>query len=100
VDATIGTQTALVGEAFALPPAAGSERRSKSIMVPHTCRACGHVFGENNAFVLKSRCCPRCGARVAMKRGARRPLVRIAVAAGLLMVIVTVYLITSSLLQL
>jgi hypothetical protein len=63
-------------------------------------RACGHLFGENNAFVLQSRCCPQCGAKVTMKRRERRPWVRIAVAAGLLVVIVTVYVITSSLLQL
>lgn len=69
-------------------------------MVPHTCRTCGHVFGENNAFVLKSQCCPQCGAKVSMKPKGRQPWVRIAVAAGLVVVVVTVYVITSSLLQL
>ena len=69
-------------------------------MVPHTCRACGHVFGENNAFVLQSRCCPQCGAKVSMKPKTRQPWVRIAVAAGLVVAVVTVYVITSSLLQL
>lgn len=69
-------------------------------MVPHTCRACGHVFGEDNAFVLKSFCCPQCGAKVRLKRRGWRPWVRIALAAGLIVAIATVYVVTSSLLQL
>jgi len=76
------------------------KKEIETAMVPHMCRACGHVFGENNAFVLKSHCCPQCGSKVSMKRKGPQPWRGIAVAAGLLVVIVTVYVVTSSLLQL
>lgn len=69
-------------------------------MIPHTCKACGHVYGENNAFVRQTGCCPRCGAKVGAVRKGLKPWIGIAVAACLVVVIGMVFFFTSDLLQL
>ena len=68
-------------------------------MIPHTCRSCGHVYGEDNAFVLQSRCCPRCGQKLNLKQRKWRPYPRIAVAVLIGVIIVLIFSFTSELLN-
>ena len=68
-------------------------------MIPHTCVSCGHVYGENNAFVLQSQCCPQCGQPVRWKHQRWRPVGRIAIAAVIGIMIVLIFLFTRQLLR-
>ena len=62
-------------------------------MVPHTCRACGHVYGENNIFVQTTHCCPICGAKIRRSKKGWRSMTRIVMAAGLILIAGVIYFI-------
>jgi hypothetical protein len=68
-------------------------------MVPHTCKSCGHVYGEDNAFVLQSRCCPQCGQNVKLKQRQWQPYSKIIISAILGVIILLVFFFTSELLK-
>lgn len=67
-------------------------------MVPNTCKACGHVYGEDNRFVQQAHCCPQCGEKVQGQQTGWRPYKRIAIAVLAGVLVVLSFLVTSSLL--
>lgn len=68
-------------------------------MVPHTCTSCGHVYGENNAFVLKTHCCPICGEKIRLSRKGRRYTKRIAMIVVFGLIISVAYFIANHLME-
>jgi predicted RNA-binding Zn-ribbon protein involved in translation (DUF1610 family) len=69
----------------------------KKTLVPHTCTSCGHVYGENNAFVLKTQCCPICGAKIRLSRKGRQYTTRIAMLVVFGLIISVIYFIANHL---